>query len=90
MSMTWRAHEVRRGLHKDRRSMLVEGDLGLGVLQVEALCDLTVGLLNRVVDLLHVDFADDVETLVLCHVRVDLLSARRSVPATDGRRAVAA
>ena len=45
-----------------------DGDGGLGILEVEAGVDLLGGLIDRVLDFLEIDLADDVEAVIGCHV----------------------
>src|SRR5206468_4623456 len=75
------------GAELDRAGVL--GDRGLGALEVEALGDLARGLVDRVADLLHVDFRDDVEReLVLRHGAVILRARPGGCPSGQRERSV--
>ena len=61
------AHEVARGEHGDGLGSLVEIDLRSGILEVITLLETLLGVVEGVLDLLHVGLGDDVEAVVLGH-----------------------
>ena len=62
-----RGHEIGRRGHRQGAGAFVQGDLGARVLQIVALGELLSGLLEGVVDLLHVDLGHDVEAGIFSH-----------------------
>lgn len=59
--------KVGRGVDRKELVALRKLDRGTGILQVIALGNLARGLLEGVVDLLHVDLGHDVEAGIFCH-----------------------